>query len=153
MAKKHAVVRFTEAVAPLGLIPEVTRFDHETRTAEQAATALGCDVSQIVKSLVFLDAGEPVIVLTSGSNLVDGAKISRDFRRGNAEDVRALTGYAIGGTPPFGHLTKVRTIVDRDLMAFDQVWAAAGVPDSVFPIAPASLVELSDATIADVAQR
>lgn len=153
MAKKHAVVRFTEAVAPLGLIPDVTRFDQDTRTAEQAATALGCGVSQIVKSLVFLDADEPVIVLTSGSNRVDGSKISHDLRRGNADDVRALTGYAIGGTPPFGHLTKVRTIVDRDLMAFEQVWAAAGAPDSVFPIAPTRLVELSEATIAEVAER
>lgn len=152
MAKKPATERFAEAVAPLGLAPRITRFPDDTRTAQQAADAIGCAVAQIVKSLVFLDGEEPVLVLTSGKNRVDTTKISPELRRGNADDVRSLTGFAIGGTPPFGHLTKLRTIVDQDLMAFDQVWAAAGAPDSVFPIAPAKLVELASASVADVAE-
>lgn len=150
--KKPATERFTEAVAPLGLVPDITRFGAETRTAEQAAEAVGCPVGAIVKSLVFMDGDEAVLVLTSGANRVDPAKISANLSRGDADNVRAATGFAIGGTPPFGHLTKLRTYVDEDLLRHEQVWAAAGAPDSVFPITPADLVRLSDATVQDVAQ-
>ncbi len=152
MAKIPATERFAAAIAPLGFVPDVVRFGEDTRTAEQAAAAVECDVAQIVKSLVFFDGDEPVLVLTSGANRVDGAKVSADLRRGNADDVRSLTGFAIGGTPPFGHLTKLRTIVDESLLAFDKVWAAAGAPDSVFPIDPKQLVEFTDASVQDVAE-
>jgi len=150
--KKPATERFAEAVAPLGLTPEITRFGAETRTAEQAAEAVGCPVGAIVKSLVFVDGDEPVLVLTSGANRVDTAKISPNLARGDADTVRAATGFAIGGTPPFGHLTKLRTYVDEDLMPHAKVWAAAGAPDSVFPIAPADLVRLANGVVQNVAQ-
>lgn len=152
-AKKPATERFAEAVAPLGLVPDITRFGADTRTAEQAADAVGCPVGAIVKSLIFMDGDEPVLVLTSGSNRVDTAKISTSLRRGDADSVRAATGFAIGGTPPFGHLSKLRTYIDQDLFQHAQVWAAAGAPDSVFPLSPEDLVRFSDGVVQAVAQQ
>lgn len=150
--KKPATERFAAAVEPLGFVPEIQRFDTETRTAAQAAEQLRCSVAQIVKSLLFFDGDEPLMVLTSGAHRVDPAKISSDLKRSDADGVRALTGFAIGGTPPFGHLAPIRTLVDLGLMDFDLVWGAAGAPDSVFPISPTQLVELTGGTVADIAE-
>lgn len=136
---------------------EVRRFPEGTRTAADAAAAVGCDVAQIVKSLVFTADGEPVLVLTSGANRVDTAKVADELGvdhvgKADADLVRRATGFAIGGTPPFGHPSPLRTVVDRDLLAHDEVWAAAGSPDSVFPLAPRTLVERSGGTVTDVAE-
>ncbi|MGI9598968.1 MAG: YbaK/EbsC family protein [Acidimicrobiales bacterium] len=124
------------------------------RTAEDAASAVGCKVDQIVKSMIFsLTAGggqELVLALTAGSNKIDTtalAELGSADRCGRAdpEQVRSITGYAIGGVPPFGHSTALRTWIDPHLLTFDEVWAAAGTPRHVFPISPGRLVELTGA--------
>lgn len=158
-----AIDRFTEAARVQGLHPEVRRFPEGTKTATDAARAIGCDVGQIVKSLVFMAEGPastagPILALTSGSNRADvsilatlmGADV---VRRATPEEARAATGFAVGGTPPFGHPERVRAFLDRDLFAFDEVWAAAGTPDSVFPLTPADLLRVSGASVAEFADR
>jgi prolyl-tRNA editing enzyme YbaK/EbsC (Cys-tRNA(Pro) deacylase) len=132
----------------------IREFPQGTRTADDAARAVGCDVGQIVKSLVFVAAGRPVVALVSGANRVDlrrlGAVAGEPVTKADAQAARAATGYAIGGVPPFGHATGVPVFMDRDLLAHGQVWAAAGRPDSVFEIAPERLRELSCATVVDL---
>jgi len=141
--------------AERGVAIGVTRFPATTRTAQDAAREIGCTVAEIVKSLVFLADGVPVVVLCSGADRVDESKLKSTLgaagvRRATADEAKTATGYAIGGVPPFAHATELRVIVDRGLRAFQTVWAAAGLPDAVFPIAPADLVRLSNATEADV---
>jgi prolyl-tRNA editing enzyme YbaK/EbsC (Cys-tRNA(Pro) deacylase) len=148
-----AAGRFSEAAAAAGLAPDVRRFPEGTRTADDAARAIGCDVGQIVKSLVFVAGDEPVLALTSGRNRVDTAKLAAlcgapDARKATADEVRAATGYTIGGTPPFGHPARLRCFGDPHLVAFDIVWAAAGTPDSVFPIDPDELMRVAGARVA-----
>ncbi len=147
--------RFASAAAALGLSLEIHRFPQGTRTAVDAARAVGCELGQIVKSLVFVADGEPFLALTSGSNRADPERLAaalgaRDVRPASAEEARAATGYAIGGTPPFGHPAPLRVLVDRDLLGHDVVWAAAGTPDSVFPIPPQDLVRVSRGEPADL---
>ncbi len=151
----RSIDRVADAAASEGLAIEVRRFPEGTKTAGDAARAIGCEVAQIVKSLVFVADGEPFLALTSGANRADTAKIATllgaaEVRRATAEEARASTGYGIGGTPPFGHQRSLRVLVDRDLLAFQEVWAAAGTPDSVFPIAPEELVRASRAVPADL---
>ena len=130
-------------------------FPEGTRTAQDAAAAIGVEVGQIVKSLVFAtEKGEPVLVLASGANRVDerrvGELLGTAIGRADAALVREATGYAIGGVPPIGHATAMPTLVDEDLLAFDEVWAAAGTPRDVFAIAPADLVRASGGQVATV---
>jgi prolyl-tRNA editing enzyme YbaK/EbsC (Cys-tRNA(Pro) deacylase) len=144
-----------EAGRSVGLDLDVREFPDGTRTAADAARAIGCAVDQIVKSLVFIADAQPVLVLTSGGNRVDVVKLGREagavaVRKADAAEVRAATGYAIGGTPPFGHARALPVLVDRDLTRFEVVWAAAGTPRHVFPIAPADLVRVSGGRVADV---
>ena len=132
------------------------RFASTTRTAEDAAREIGTEVARIVKSLVFVSAGEPVVVLCSGRARVDEALLAAalgapSVRRATADEAKAFTGFAIGGVPPFGHERPCRVIADEGLLAFDEVWAAAGLPDAVFPIAPKELVRIADAEVARVA--
>jgi prolyl-tRNA editing enzyme YbaK/EbsC (Cys-tRNA(Pro) deacylase) len=150
MVLSKAVGRFAEAARVEGLHPEVHRFPEGTKTAVDAARAIGCDVSQIVKSLIFMADGLPVLALTSGANRVDTAALSsacgaRNIRRASPEEAREATGFAVGGTPPFGHISRVRTFIDEDLLQLDEVWAAAGTPDSVFPLGPLELLRVSRA--------
>ncbi|HVW17247.1 MAG TPA: YbaK/EbsC family protein [Solirubrobacteraceae bacterium] len=127
----------------------VREFPEGTRTAADAAAAIGCDVAQIVKSLVFRDGDEAVLVLCSGANTVDEARLG--VRKADAAFVRERTGFAIGGVAPYGWARPpARTLVDEDLLAFDEVWAAAGSPRHVFPLTPAQLVQRTGATVADV---
>jgi prolyl-tRNA editing enzyme YbaK/EbsC (Cys-tRNA(Pro) deacylase) len=145
-----------EAARSLGLDLEVREFPEGTRTAQDAANAIGCTVDQIVKSLVFVADTDPVLVLTSGANRVDVVKVGKEtgsagVRKADAEEVRAATGYAIGGTPPFGHARDLLVLVDRHLTDFDVVWAAAGTPRHVFPVAPADLLRVTGGRVADVA--
>lgn len=152
-----ALERFLERARDRGLEPRVRRFPEGTRTADDAARAIACDVAQIVKSLVFMADGVPVLALTSGANRVDTGRLSvlagaAEVRRATPEEARTATGFAVGGTPPFGHPTPVRTFVDRDLSEFDVVWAAAGTPDGVFPLSPGDLLRASDGTVAAFAE-
>jgi Cys-tRNA(Pro) deacylase len=138
-----------------GLEIEVHRFPAGTHTAEDAARAIGTEVAKIVKSLVFLADGDAVVVLVSGADRVDEAKLraavpAAQVRRATANEVRERTGYVVGGVPPFGHADTRRVIVDRVLLGYDTVWAAAGLPDAVFPVAPADLLRVSAARSADV---
>ena len=144
--------------AERGVSIGVRRFLTTTRTAEDAARAIGCAVAEIVKSLVFLADGRPVVVLCSGVDRVDEAKLrvalgARTLRRATAGEAKALTGYAIGGVPPFAHAMPCRVVFDRGLEAHRTLWAAAGLPDAVFPIAPADLRRLAEAVAADVSYR
>jgi prolyl-tRNA editing enzyme YbaK/EbsC (Cys-tRNA(Pro) deacylase) len=158
VAKTSAIDRFRAAAVGTGIEITATRYPEGTKTAEDAARAIGCDVAQIVKSLVFVvePDGGAVLALTSGANRVDldklAAHVGATVRRANADEVRAATGFAIGGTPPFGHPQPVRTIVDPLLTTFDTVWAAAGTPDSVFPLAPADLLRATAGDVADVTE-
>ena len=148
-----AIERFSEGARALGLHPEVRRFPEGTKTAVAAAQAIGCDVGQIVKSLIFMADDRAVLALTSGRNRVDEAKLASltgagEVRRATPEEAREATGFAVGGTPPFAHTQAVRAFIDGDLLGYDEVWAAAGTPDSVFPLSPADLVRVSEATTA-----
>ena len=153
-----AVSRFEEAVRASGLSFEVLRFPQGTRTAADAARAVGCDVGQIVKSLVFVADGAPFLALTSGRNRADPARLAallgaRSVRQANADEVRAATGFAIGGTPPFGHPRPLTVLVDCDLLAYAEVWAAAGTPDAVFALSPDDLLRASGGRVEDFAAR
>jgi prolyl-tRNA editing enzyme YbaK/EbsC (Cys-tRNA(Pro) deacylase) len=152
-----AIDRFLAAARELGLEPEVHRFPEGTKTAEDAARAIGCDVAQIVKSLVLTADGRPLLALTSGAHRADTVRLAElagahEVRRATPEEARAATGFAVGGTPPFGHPQPVRAFCDRTLLEHEVVWAAAGTPDSVFPLTPADLVRLTGATVAAFAE-
>ena len=136
----------------------VREFPEGTRTAIDAAAAIGCDVAQIVKSLVFRRAGgTPLLVLASGTNRVDETKVEalvgEPVGKADAAFVREATGFAIGGVPPAGHPAPLETIVDEDLLAFEELWAAAGTPRSVFALSPDELVAMSGGRPGDVAVR
>jgi Cys-tRNA(Pro) deacylase len=156
-AESRAVARVRAALAANGIAhPRIREFDASTATAADAANAIGTTEARIVKSLVFMAADQPVLVLASGTNRVDLSKLSAlvgaKTRRADADEVRQATGYAIGGVPPLAHANPIQTFVDEDLLQFDEVWAAAGTPNSVFPIAPRSLVQFTSGTVAGVAQ-
>jgi prolyl-tRNA editing enzyme YbaK/EbsC (Cys-tRNA(Pro) deacylase) len=149
-----AIERFTEAARGLGVEPRIRRFPEGTKTAADAAKAIGCDVAQIVKSLVFTADGRPVIAFTSGANRVDPEKLARVAgasvaRRATPEEARVATGFAVGGTPPFGHPVPVASFLDPALLAFQEIWAAAGTPDTVFPLTPSQLQRATGAEMAD----
>jgi prolyl-tRNA editing enzyme YbaK/EbsC (Cys-tRNA(Pro) deacylase) len=148
------MTRFETWLADANTGLAVKEFPAGTRTAVDAARAVGCEVGQIVKSLVFVAAGAPVVALVSGANRVDenrlGAVAGAPLAKADADTARSATGYSIGGVPPFGHATEVPVYMDRDLLAYEAVWAAAGRPDSVFEIAPERLRELSGATVVDL---
>lgn len=132
-------------------------FAETTATAADAAAALGIPVGEIVKSLVFMSGDRAVVVLTSGPNRVDVQKLERltgeKVARANADQVRQATSFAIGGVPPFGFPEPLMTYFDADLLQYPEVWAAAGTPNSVFPIDPRDLVRICAAEVVDVAVR
>jgi prolyl-tRNA editing enzyme YbaK/EbsC (Cys-tRNA(Pro) deacylase) len=142
------------ALAAQGVDASVRELDASAATVAEAAAAIGTTPSRIVKSLVFSADHEPVVVLASGTNRVDtrklGALLGRRVRRADADAVRRATGFAIGGVPPLGYAQPVRVFVDRELLRFDEVWAAGGTPNSVFPIGPDDLVRVSGGQLADV---
>ncbi len=153
---KAAAQRVEAAALALGLDIRVRAMGRSTRTAEEAAAACGCAVGQIVKSLVFRgkSSGKPYLLLVSGANRVNETAAARSIgeplQRPDAQYVRDVTGFAIGGIPPFGHDTRLSTYMDRDLLGYDTVWAAAGTPDSVFAVTPADLRDKADAAVIDV---
>lgn len=148
------VERFMERMAEIGLEPEVREFDESTHTAAEAAAAIGCDVAAIVKSLVFLADGDPVLVLASGVHTVDttalGRRLGLDFGKADAAIVKRSTGYSIGAVPPLGHPEPLRTVFDESLLELPEVWAAAGSPTAVFAIRPAELARLTQAEICPI---
>lgn len=150
---KPAPRRVQEAADRLGLAVRVVEMAQSTRTAEEAAAACGCAVGQIVKSLVFRGkaTGKPVLLLVSGSNRVDqkgvGASIGEALDRPDAAFVREVTGFAIGGIPPFGHAEALPTWIDKDLLQYPTVWAAAGSPEAVFEVDPRKLTEAIGAEV------
>ena len=156
-----SIQRVLDAAARKGVTLEVTVFDESTHTAVEAAAALGVELGQIVKSLVFVVTGEggiePLLCLVAGHNRVDLARLAAvtsaaDVRRATAREAHELTGFAIGGIPPIGHLRPVRVIMDPDLGRYQVVWAAAGLSTAVFPVPPATLRILSNATVTPIAE-
>jgi len=155
-AVPSATERVAEALRARGVTPEIREFPQSTRTAEEAAAAVGTTVGQIVKSLVFLADARPILVLVSGANRVDLIKLARvcgarAVHRAAADEVRRVTGFAIGGVPPVGHATPLPVYIDRDLLQHDVVYASAGTPTAVFAIDPRSLQALAGAAAADLA--
>jgi Cys-tRNA(Pro) deacylase len=149
------VQRVVEAAAERGLDISPLRFADGTKTAADAAAAIGVEVGQIVKSLIFAVDGEIVLAYVSGANQLDERKLAAAAggsrcQRVDADAVRAATGYPIGGVPPFGHATHLRVFVDPDLLRYGEVWAAAGTWHDVFAITPEDLVRVSEGTVADL---
>lgn len=146
-----------DAAAALGLAIDIVVFAQTTRTAEEAAAAVGCAVGQIVKSLVFTVGGRPVIALVSGANQLDTRKLAalygvgrKQVERADADTVRAATGFAIGGVPPFGHAQASDVFIDQDFAQYAVIWAAAGTPNTVFAIAPDELQRATGGRVADI---
>lgn len=148
--------RVADALAAAGVTTTIVVFDHAVPTSAAAAAAVGCDVGQIAKSLVFRrrESGRPLLVIASGANRVDEAKVGALVRepigRADAEFVRAHTGFAIGGVPPLGHPAPLTTLIDEDLMAWDAVWAAGGHPHTVFRLTPKELVRIAGGRVAAI---
>lgn len=155
----HRNVRaVVEAGRRLGIEVHPKEYPAGTRTAADAAAAIGVDVGQIVKSLVFSVDGEVVVALVSGRNRCDEAKLARAAggtaaQREDADTVREATGFPIGGVPPFGHRSPLRVFIDEDLLAHDELWAAAGLPYVNFATTPADLVRATGGTVCDLARR
>ena len=140
-----------------GLDLEVRELDKSTRTAKDAASTLDCEVAQIAKSLIFksADTEKPILVIASGINRVNEAKIASYLQeskivRADADFVRSATGFAIGGVPPVGHVEPLRTFIDEDLFQYKQLWAAAGTPRSVFSLTPKELVQITEGDVVNV---
>jgi prolyl-tRNA editing enzyme YbaK/EbsC (Cys-tRNA(Pro) deacylase) len=147
------VWRVLDAAAGCGIEVTVTEFPDGTRTAGDAATAVGCSIDQIVKSMVFDADGELVLALTSGVNRIDPAALATvvgaaTCRRADPDEVRRVTGFAIGGVAPIGHDQHLPAWIDPHLLGFDEVWAAAGTPRHMFPVTPSALVTLTGARAA-----
>jgi prolyl-tRNA editing enzyme YbaK/EbsC (Cys-tRNA(Pro) deacylase) len=155
----RAAQRVADAIAAAGHGGSVRVLSDSARSAAEAAAALGVRQRQIVKSLVFRGArsGEPILVLVDGDSRVDEAllatAVGEPVERAQADWVRERTGYAIGGVPPLAHAEPIRTIADSALVGLDELWAAAGTPHAVFPLAGAELVGLTGASLAPVAKR
>ena len=147
--------RVQQALNDAGIEARVLRLPESTRTAADAARAVGCEVGAIVKSLLFMADGEPVLVMCAGDRKVDTGKIASylgvsSVGMAPVDEVRRITGFAIGGVPPLGHATQVRTLMDRSLLGWPMVYAAAGAHDSLFPVDPQRLLEATKAEVVDV---
>ena len=157
-----AIRRVRDAAERKGIALEIATFSESTHTAADAAAALGAELGQIVKSLVFVvpatdGALEPVLCLVSGVNRVDMARLAAvtgepSIRRASAREANDLTGFTIGGIPPIGHAKPLRVVMDPDLDRYETVWAAAGLSNAVFPVPPATLRILSNATVAPIVE-
>jgi prolyl-tRNA editing enzyme YbaK/EbsC (Cys-tRNA(Pro) deacylase) len=157
-APHRNVIRVIDAGSALGVEVAPVRFPDGTKTALDAANAIGCDVGQIVKSLIFAVDGDVVLAYVSGANQLDEEKLAAaaggsTCTRVDADVVRTATGFPIGGVPPFGHETALRAFVDPDLLQYDVVWAAAGTWHDVFSLAPADLVRASGGAVVELARR
>jgi prolyl-tRNA editing enzyme YbaK/EbsC (Cys-tRNA(Pro) deacylase) len=154
-----SATRVQQALRERGLATAVRQVPDSTRTAREAATALGCEVGQIAKSLVFRGerSGEPVLVIASGADRVDERRLAKvigePVARADPEFVRARTGFGIGGVPPVGHAEPIRALIEERLLASEPIWAAAGTPHAVFPLTADELRRVTGAEVVAVAQR
>lgn len=157
-AQHPTALRTQQLLAECGLTAQVVEFEQPTRTSAEAAEAIGCSVAEIAKSIVFRarESGQAVIVVASGDNRVCETKVAslvgERLGRADADFVRRSTGYAIGGVSPLGHVQPVRIVLDADLQRFEQIWAAAGTPFSVFPLTPSELARLTGVEWSDIRQ-
>ncbi|ENO89196.1 YbaK/EbsC family protein [Thauera linaloolentis] len=157
-AQHPTALRTQQRLADAGSTAQVVEFDQPTRSSAEAAAAIGCSVAEIAKSVVFRgkESGQAVVVVASGDNRVSEAKVAalvgEKIGRADADFVREATGYAIGGVAPIGHAQPVKLLLDEDLQRFEQLWAAAGTPFSVFPLTPAQLRALTGAEWSDIKQ-
>ena len=147
--------KFQEFIRSRNFIVQVRELSDSTRTADEAAKAIGCGVAEIAKSMVFkTEEGKALLVIASGVNHVDEKKLKKlsGFRvkRADPDFVKEQTGYSIGGVPPLGHRKSVKTFMDEDLLQYQEIWAAAGSPHAVFPVEPGRLVEWSGAVVAEI---
>jgi len=148
--------KFQDALRAFGLNNEVKELPDTTRSAAEAAAAIGCQVAQIAKSLVFKTktTGKALLVVASGINRVDEKKLAghlgEPIERADADFVRAKTGFSIGGVPPIGHSEKLESFIDEDLLQYGEIWAAAGTPNAVFQLAPPELVQLTGGKVVSV---
>ncbi len=141
-----------EATAAHGIEPDVHEFDEGTKTAADAAEAIGCDVAQIASSIVMVADGTVVVVVTSGANRVAEDRIAAHLdaeavRMAEPTETKEATGWSIGGVPPICHKNEIPVLFDETLLDHDTVWAAAGTPDAVWPADPEDIVEMADATV------
>ena len=155
--KSRSVERVRQYFKDNGLDISVVELDKSTRTAQLAAEAIGTELGSIVKSLVFLADGKPALVLVAGDRWADTRKLAQVLKAkkvkiAHADTVRAETGFAIGGVPPVGHHTPLPTLIDRSLSRFETVYAAAGAPNAVFPIAHDLLLQITAGQVADVTE-
>ncbi len=153
IAQHRKAKKVQEALGPDFTVLE---FDQPTASAAQAASAIGCTVAQIAKSLVFANAeGGPVLVIASGASRVDEAKVSQILKttihRADADFVKRATGFSIGGVPPVGHPSQLTVVLDQTLQDFEEIWAAGGTPTSVFCLTPSQLVSITNGSYCDVA--
>jgi len=153
---KSSALRVQEALQDNGLTCEIVQMQDTTRTAEDAARAVGCVVGQIVKSLVFegRQSHRPVLVVTSGANRVNekaiGQKLAESIKMAKPEFVREMTGFAIGGVPPVGHRHALKIFIDEDLLQYEEIWAAAGTPHAVFKLTPEELKTITNGEVISV---
>jgi Cys-tRNA(Pro) deacylase len=156
MTLSPSAQRIQDQIKSLGYEYTVVEHSESTRTAQEAADRAGCELGQIVKSLIFKgkESGKPILVLTSGANRVDEKRISgyagEPISRADAEFVRAVTGFAIGGVPPFGHSQKMETYIDEDFLQYQTIWAAAGTPNAIFELNTEDLQKMTNGKVAQV---
>lgn len=156
MPLKPSAQKVQDTLAALGFTNRIVEFAESTRTSAEAAAAVGCTVGQIAKSLIFAGkrSGRAVLVIASGSNRVDEKKLKallgENVVRPDADFVRGQTGYVIGGVPPVGHAQPLVTYIDADLLQYEEIWAAAGHPNAVFPLTPAELVRMTGGMVVEI---
>jgi prolyl-tRNA editing enzyme YbaK/EbsC (Cys-tRNA(Pro) deacylase) len=145
-----------DTLQSLGFNLQVIEFEQTTRTSAEAAQAVGCEIGQIAKSLIFKgkQSGKAILIIASGANRVDEKKIralvGEKVEKPDADFVREQTGFAIGGVPPVGHAQKLETLIDEDLLKFNEIWGAGGTPNAVFRLAPGDLVKMTNEKVVDI---
>ncbi len=158
MTLSQSALKVQQALSQQGLKLEVIELPDSTRTSHEAAQALGCQVGQIAKSIIFktLSSHRPILVIASGSNRIDekviSQKVGEEIGKADAEFARDRTGFAIGGIPPLGHTHRIETLIDQDLLQYAEIWAAAGTPHAVFKLTPADLLRLTGGEVVRVTQ-
>ena len=156
MSLSPSAQKVQDALTARGFANQVVEHEQTTRTSAEAAAAVGCEVGQIAKSLIFKgkQSGKAILVIASGANRADEKKlrdlVGEKVEKPDADFVRERTGFVIGGVPPLGHAEPLITFIDEDLMQFDSIWAAAGTPNAVFPLTPAELVKMTGGRVAAV---
>ena len=152
LSKKSKIVQ--QYLSKFGLQLEVVEYAESTKTAQQAADAIGCELGQIAKSLVFKSKDQPILFLVSGKNKLNVEKVSKalkiEIKKADASFVKEATGFSIGGIPPVAHQTKMDTYIDQDLLGYKEVWAAAGMPFSVFKLESRMLQPLTNGKVIEV---